>query len=249
MCTSPRWASTMPRTRKSPKPDPASCSYPSGRQFGYLSNTSSRCSAGIPGPSSITSIVAAAVLDPGVHVDRGVLRRELRRVVHQLANDLDDPLPVERDLLVRHIQLHGVLPDVGGGDALTDGRSEPLRPDVVGDGARVDLQRRGRLRDRGEKPAGFLLDEPQELASLVVVQAVVMRECGAREPADGADRTPDLVRDHGRDLGPAPHDLLRAVGGAPRPERLGSLRGQESAKSARTTAATRPRPPGTTSGR
>ena len=189
-----------------------------------------------------------AVLDTGVHVDRGVLRRELRRVVHQLADDLDDPLPVEEDLLFRQIQFERMLAHVRGGDALTDRRREPLRPDVVVDGGRVDLQRRGRLRHRGEQSPGFLFDEPQQLASLVVVQAVVVRERGAGQAADGAHGPPDLVGDHGGDLGPSSHDLLRTVGGAP--GAVASKRcGARNAKSAKTATATIAPSAGTTIGR
>ena len=124
----------------------------------------------MPGPSSITSIVAPPSSTRAFTWIGASCGENFAALSTSWRTTSMIHFRSSADLLVRQIQLERMLPDVGGGDALTDRRREPLRPDVVGDRGRVDLQRRGRLRHRGEQSPGFLLDEPQELASLVVVQ-------------------------------------------------------------------------------
>ena len=127
---------------------------------------------------------------------------------------------------------------------LTDGRCRGPGPDVVGHGARIDLQRRGRLRRRWRGAGGIPARSAPRAPVARRRQAVVVRE--RRSPA--SPRTvltgpADLVRDHRGDLGPAAHDLLRAVGGAPRPGGLGRVagRGTRRARTAAAAAGQRPR--------
>jgi hypothetical protein len=133
-------------------------------------------------------------------VDRRVRRGELRGVVDELGEDIADPdaidgrdeslLDVDRErMLAVRRPLHDVADQAG----------DRLGTKVVGERARLDLERGGCVLRHDGQAASLLIDEVEELSALLIAQALIHPAPRLGERTDGGDGVPQLVSDRRRD--------------------------------------------------
>ena len=212
----------MPRTRKRPRPEPAACSYPSGRGFGTCRTRPRVVRAG-----------CRVLRRPPRSSRRG--RRsggrgqacpsaKLRRVVDKLANRLTIQR-MSSATWPSASRPREVDTDIRGGDPSRTVLPKSY-PDVVAHGGRVDLERGGRLCHGCEESA--------DSCSIRSRSSVARRRSAGHsgegrpgESADRADRTAHLVGRSSLRSRPTAHHLLSAVGGAAGSGSLGALRRKE----------------------